>query len=70
MTFLCITRTEERPDYSASQTEINGEYRIRIPNYLGKLEVAHGRTTAQKHKVQRTGRNLCIKIGVIICSKQ
>lgn len=42
MTFICVRRTEERADYSASQTEINGR---RLQNKNSKLPWQTGGST-------------------------
>lgn len=60
MTFICVRRTEERADYSTSQTEINGR---RLQNKNLKLPWQSGRSTWENKstKAQRTSRNACIK---------
>lgn len=49
MTFICVRRTEERPDYSASQTEING---WRVQNKNSKLPWPTGGSTWEKNSTK------------------
>lgn len=49
MTFICVRRTEERPDYSASPIEINDR---RVQNKNSKLSRQTGGSTWEKNSTK------------------